>query len=122
MANRRGEKIGWIVGWFGSFLWVCLLSVIWLFQNRMIDGIMGIILFVIAITAIIAITPWRYPDTQYWKLMLPMYVLFFLAIALCIYRYGGLENTGLQWTAFFWIIPCLVPLIIIGRRTWNGND
>jgi phosphatidylserine synthase len=122
MMRRRGEKIGWIGGWLGGFVWLLLLSVIWLFQNRMGDGIIGIVLFTIAIITILVITPWRYPDTRYWKLMLPIYVLFFLAIVLSIYRYGGFENTGLQWTAFFWVIPCFVPVITIGRRTWNVTD
>jgi len=30
MIERKGEKIGWIGGWFGGFIWLALLSIIWL--------------------------------------------------------------------------------------------
>ncbi len=28
MSDRRQEKIGWIGGWFGGFIWVLILSVV----------------------------------------------------------------------------------------------
>ncbi|MEI8183138.1 MAG: hypothetical protein WCG29_10590 [Desulfomonile sp.] len=34
MANRLGEKAGWIGGWCGGFLWVLLLSVMWVVKGR----------------------------------------------------------------------------------------
>jgi len=119
--NRKGEIIGWIGGWLGGFIWLGLLSVVWLFQDKIRDGMIGIMVFLVAIIAIIATAPWKHPNTKYWKLMLPIYLLFFISIALCIYLYGGLENMGLKWTAFFWIIPCLIPFITAGNRTWNSN-
>lgn len=27
-SSRRGEKIGWTVGWIGGFLWIVILSII----------------------------------------------------------------------------------------------
>lgn len=121
MIDRKGEKIGWIGGWLGGFIWLGLLSVVWLFQNKMSGGILGIVVFTVAIMGIIATAPWKHPNTKYWKLMLPIYLLFFISIALCINVYGGFESIGLKWTAFFWVIPCLIPFITTGRRTWNGT-
>ena len=119
--NRKGEIIGWIGGWLGGFIWLGLLSVILLFQNRMRDGLIGIVIFAVAIITIISTAPWKHPNTKYWKLMLPIYLLFFISIALCIRLYCGLENTGLKWTALFWIIPCLIPFVTTGNRTWNSS-
>jgi len=119
--NRKGEKIGWIGGWSGGFTWLGLLSIVWLFQNRTGSGMIGTAVFVVAIITITATAPWKHPDTKYWKLMLPIYLLFFISIALCIYLYGGLESIGLKWTALSWIIPCLIPFVTIGSRTWNSN-
>jgi hypothetical protein len=119
--NRKGEKIGWIVGWHGGFIWLCLLSGVLLFRNGIADGIIGIAIFVVASAVIIVTAPWKHPNTKYWKLMLPVYLLFFVSIAFYIYSYYGLDGTGLSWTAFFWVIPCLIPIATAGGRTWKGN-
>jgi hypothetical protein len=33
MTNRTGEKVGWLGGWSGGFLWLAVLSVVWLVQG-----------------------------------------------------------------------------------------
>jgi hypothetical protein len=121
MINRKGEKFGWIGGWLGGFIWLGLLSVFWLFQNKINAGIMGMIIFTTAIIIIITTAPWKHPNTKYWKLMLPIYLLFFISIAWCINLYDVLEGIELKWTAFFWVIPCLIPFITAGSRTWNST-
>jgi len=117
--ERKGEKIGWIGGWLGGFVWLLLLSILLLIQNRINSAISGIILFVIALTLIFRLTPWRYPNTKYWKLMLPIYLLFFISVTFCIYVFGGPKSAGLNWFSYFWIIPCLVPFVTVGSRKWN---
>ena len=119
--SRKGEKIGWIGGWHGGFIWLGVLSVLWLFQNRIGEGIIGIAIFMVASIAIILTAPWKHPNTRYWKLMLPIYFLFCVSIAFYIYSYGGLEGTGLKWTSFFWVIPCLIPFLTTGGRNWKGK-
>lgn len=119
--NRKGEKMGWIGGWSGGFIWLGLLSIVWVFQNKISNGMIGIMVFIVAITTIVATAPWRHPHTKYWKLMLPIYLLFFISIFLCIYLYGGLDSIGLKWTSFFWVIPCLIPFVTTGNRTWDSN-
>jgi hypothetical protein len=119
--NRKGEKIGWLGGWFGGFVWLVLLSAVWIFQNKIINGMLGIILFVVAVILVFTLAPWKHPNTKYWKLMLPIYSIFFVSVALCIYFYGGLKNVGLNWFSLFWIIPCLIPFGTIGNRKWNIN-
>jgi len=121
VMNRRGEKIGWIGGWFGGFVWLGLLSVVWIFQDKIINGMTGIIVFIVAIITIIASAPWKHPNTKYWKLMIPIYLLFFASITLSIYLYGGPNNIGLKWTSIFWLVPCLIPFVTTGSKTWNGN-
>jgi len=119
--NRNGEKLGWIGGWLGGFIWLGLLSIVWIFQNKISNGMIGIMVFIVAITTVVTAAPWKYPNTKYWKLMLPIYLLFFISISLCIYFYGGLDSNGLKWASFFWVIPCLIPFVAIGNRTWNSN-
>jgi phosphatidylserine synthase len=120
--KRRGEKFGWIGGWFGSFIWLGILSAIWLFQNKISEAMTGLAVFIVAIIVISMTAPWKHPNTKYWKLMLPIYSLLFCSIALSIYLYGGLEIIGLKWTSIFWVIPGLIPLVTAGNRTWNSSE
>jgi hypothetical protein len=117
--DRRSEKIGWIGGWLGGFIWVVLLSAVWIVQNKISNGALGIILFTVAVILIFRFAPWKHPDTKYWKLMLPIYLQFFISIALSIYLYGGLKIVGLNWMSFFWLIPCFIPFVTMGNRKWN---
>ncbi len=119
--KRRGEKSGWIGGWLGGFVWLGLLSIIWLFQNKISEGVIGLAVFIVAIIVISMTAPWKHPNIKYWKLMLPIYLLFFCSIVLSIYLYGGLEAIGLKWTSVFLIIPGLIPLVTVGSRTWNSS-
>jgi len=121
LMKRRGEKFGWIGGWLGGFLWLGLLSAVWLLKNKISNGMIGIAVFVVSIIVIIITAPWKHPNTKYWKLMLPIYLLLFCSIALSIYLYGGLESIGLKWTAFFLVIPCFIPFVTTGNRTWNSS-
>ncbi len=118
LMKRMNEKIGWIGGWFGGFVWLALLSAI---QNKINEGIIGLAIFLAAIVVINMAAPWKRPDTKYWKLMSPIYLLFFCSIILSIYLYGGLESIGLNWTSIFLVIPGLIPLVTVGNRTWNNN-
>ncbi len=120
--KRRGEKLGWIGGWSGGFIWLGLLSVIWFFQNKVSEGMIGLAVFIIAMIVISMTAPWKHPNTKYWKLMLPIYSLFFCSIVLSIYLYGGLEIIGLKWTSIFLVTPGLIPLVTAGNRTWNSGE
>ncbi|RLE22706.1 MAG: hypothetical protein DRJ08_03750 [Acidobacteria bacterium] len=119
--SRKGEKIGWIGGWSGGFIWLGLLSGIWAVQGKTTIAILGAILFIAAIATIVSVTPWKYPNTKYWKLMLPVYCLFFISIA---FAFSFMENpkmNGLSWYSFFWVFPCLIPFWTTGSRTWKGE-
>lgn len=120
--GRKGEKIGWVGGWFGGFIWLCVLSIVWLMQGKLRNGIVGVSVFIIAILLIFIFAPWKFPKTKYWKLMLPLYAVFFISLVLCVYLSGGLKGVGLHWFSLFWIIPCLIPFATVGSRSWNNNS
>ncbi len=52
MRTRRGEKVGWIGGWLGGFLWLAILSVIWLVQGESTKGAIGLGIVSAAVAAI----------------------------------------------------------------------
>ena len=120
--NRYGEKIGWTAGWIGGFIWVAILSIVFLYQNKIGTGVLGMFLTAVAIVAIFSFAPWRHPSTPYWKLMLVPYGMFSLSIAWAIWSYGGLESVGLNWWNLLWLIPALSPFGMLSNRKWAESD
>jgi hypothetical protein len=121
MTQRKGEKTGWIVGWLGGFLWLVLLSTVWLFRGKPINGVVGIILFLVAVLMVFVLAPWKHPKTAYWKLMLPIYVLFMAAVAMSIWFEGGVQRLGLSWRSILWLLPLFIPFATVGKRSWNDT-
>lgn len=121
-SRRTGEKVGWTGGWTGGFLWLLILSVVRLVQGRITSGIVGLGLFALAVGAILLLAPWRHPSTRQWKLMLPVYLVFFASIAWAVWASGGLEQVGLNRWSFFWVLPCLIPLWTAGDRRWEDRN
>ena len=122
MTNRRGEKLGWTLGWLGGFLWVAILAVILLVREKWIKGILGLILFCIAAFLIGAFAPWRYPATRYWRLMAPLYAALFVSAAWAVWAYGGVKEVGMNSWSGFWFLPLLTPLGTVGRMRWEDSD
>jgi hypothetical protein len=122
MKKRNGEKIGWSGGWLGGFLWALILAIVRIVQHRWEEGFIGLFLVALAAFFIFFFAPWRRPDTAYWKLMVPVYVLLFTAVAWAVWTYGGMKAAELDWWSFFWVLPVLMPLFTTGRRTWNDLE
>ncbi len=119
--TRSGEKIGWIGGWLGGFIWVAILAIIFLVQGELAKGILGLALTCAAVALILAAAPWKYPNTPYWKLMSPIYLVFFGSIAWAFWSFsdGGTEDIGLCWWNALYLLPTLIPLVTMGQRRWN---
>ncbi len=121
-AKRQGEKIGWTAGWIGGFIWVAILSIVFIYQKKIGQGLFGLFITVTAIATIFSFAPWRYPSTPYWKLMLAPYGMLFIAIAWVIWSYGSIESLGLNWWNLLWLIPALSPFGFLSNRKWVESD
>lgn len=120
MGKRLGEKAGWIGGWIGAFLWVLILSIVWLFRDKMPEGLSGLALVCLAALLIFATLPWRHPKTPFWKLMLPAYLVLALSVAWAVWSFGA-EDSGLNWWSALWALPLLIPFGTVGRRRWGDS-
>lgn len=116
--NRTGEKIGWIAGWIGGFLWVLGFGIYWTAAGKTIEGLLAAAIFILSIFSIVFLSPWRNPKKKYWKLMLPNYILLLFSIALVIGVLSGFKNLA-EIRYGIWIIPCLIPIIVLGNKTWE---
>ena len=122
MDKRSGEKIGWIGGWFGGFLWVIALSILFVIQGKHIEAVIGFVLSMLGLLSVFLSAPWKRPNTVYWKLMVPLYVILFGSIAWALWAFGGLTGRGLDWWNLLLIFPVLTPLFTIGKKRWNDWD
>jgi hypothetical protein len=121
MEERRGEKIGWIGGFLGGLLWMPFLSIFWLLIDRIIVGSLGLIFFVLGVYFIIKFSPWKYPDTKFYLLMLPFYIILILAIVLFVFFGWNIlesERDFPLWSLVI-MIPIFSPFFVMGWKTWN---
>ena len=117
--SQKGSRIGWLAGWAGGFLWVVVIAIVKLAQGEATVALCGIALTVMAFAGIWCLRPWKYPDVRIWKLMVPLYLVFLLAIPWAVWTFGGLEHSDLNWWMFLWLLPCMTPFWTIGVRLWN---
>lgn len=122
MADRRGEKVGWTGGFLGGFLWVLILSIVLLFQGSRDHALLGFIITAIAGFSILYFSPWRFPSTPYWKLMLLPYGMFFASVAWAIWAYGGPDSIGFSWWSLLLLLPLLVPIGSLYNKKWSDFD
>jgi hypothetical protein len=121
MSDRRGEKIGWVGGWIGGFLWVFIMAIIWFIKGHTVEGITGLVLVGIAVAVILLSAPWRHPGVQYYKLLLPVFVVLVLSIVRAAWLFKAISNGGLELSTFWWVIFLVIPFGIAGNRTWNNS-
>ena len=122
MNNRRGEKIGWLGGWSGGFLWVVILAMVFAIQGRFTEAMASGAIAAMAFALIFATAPWKHPRTRYWKLMLPIYTMLVLSVAVLLWAFGSFEAAGFNQWSFFWLLPALTPFWIVGGRRWDESD
>lgn len=121
MMSRTGEKWGWIGAWLGSYLWILILSVVWLGQGKYVFATLGGGLFLVALTLAFLLSPWKHPDVAYWKLLLPLFILFFLSVAAFVFVSGGFQEPGNFSWWFLFLAFLLLPLLNTGKRRWNDG-
>lgn len=122
MVKRTGEKIGWMAGWLGGFFWVFALSIMFLIQDKWLQGLWGFFLFGLAVLSILFLAPWRHPSTAYWKLMVLPYSVFLGSAAWALWSFGGLKVEGLDGWTLLWLLPLLIPVGVLCKRKWSDFD
>ena len=121
-SHRRGEKLGWTLGWLGGFIWVVILAAIFLAQGRSTPGLLGLLVAATGITVIFVAAPWRHPSTQYRLLMAPIYIAFIVAIVWALRFMENPNELGFvnAWS-FFAFLPAFLPLWTVGKRRWTDG-
>lgn len=122
MSGRKQQKLGWIVGWSGGFIWVVILSIVFIARGQLISAGVGFLLAGGAISVIVLTSPWRNPQTTYRKLMVPIYLVLFISLVWAMWAWGGPEKMGFtSWWSLSVLIPVLIPLWTVGNRRWEDG-
>ncbi len=123
MDDRKQQKFEWIGGWLGGFIWVLILSVIFLFQGRAVQAWVGLVITFGAVIVIWYFSPWKHPRTTFRLLMTPIYVLFFAAIAWAVWAMEDFQSMGINsWWSALILLPVFLPFWTVGTRRWDDND
>jgi predicted RND superfamily exporter protein len=120
--NRKGEKVGWSLGFSGGFLWIVVLGVLFLFQGKTAEGLLGLALSAVGILFVFVFAPWRHPLKAYGFLMIPIYLAVLAGVAWAIQSFGGWAESGLRWWNLLVLFPALTPIIILGARKWIDGE
>jgi len=122
--RRTGEKIGWIAGWIGAFLWVAVLSIVFFARGRPLVGGVGLLIAALAVALVLRFAPWRHPRTAYWKLMLAPYAAVAASVAWAVLAFGegALSAEGVSPWSLAVILPMLLPFWTAGRRRWIDGE
>ncbi len=99
-----------------------VLAGILLAKGQTIQGLVGVALFAVAVIVCFLASPWRNPDTPYWKLMLAMYCTPGVAIAWAIWVLGMQESGLNPMISLTLLYAVLFPMWQIGRRRWSDSE
>lgn len=122
MGERKGEKAGWTLGWCGGFLWVLILSVVFFIQSRVLQGILGLSVVMLALAVIWLFAPWKKPTTKFLILYLFPYTVFLISIVWAVWTYGGVKACGLNWWNFLWLLAFFTPIFTNDNRRWIDGE
>lgn len=123
MTERRGEKLGWTLGWSGGFVWVPILAGVAWAHGKALQAVMGLLLAGVAGTLIRSLAPWRHARTPYLKLMLPIYGLLAMGVAWGVWAAGDPRKLGINgWASLLTLLPITLPLWLVGRRRWEDRQ
>jgi hypothetical protein len=121
MQPRSGEKLGWLGGFAGGFLWIPALAVLFLVRGETAAGLAGFVLGAVGYGAVVSCRPWRYPDTRYWRLLILPNLALFAAVPWAIWGFGPEAAGSLDWWLVLPFLALLSPFVTIGWRRWRDG-
>ena len=124
MDPRRGEKLGWSLGWAGSFAWVAALAVVFAFQLKWAAALGGLVIVLLAALAVVRGAPWRHPHTRYGRLMVAPLLLELLAVLWAWRGFAGDLTPADQFSPWMlaWMLPLVLPIVSLGPRRWVDGE
>lgn len=122
----RGIQYGWYGGIIGGYLFLPIGSLIFLFTQHYGYVVICLAVYIGVIMYAILVTPWKYPDTPYGKLLIPVIApLIIVSLIIAIAQFEYREQTIRLWQFIFLIPVFLVPVVTTWKTTYRmvtGGD
>lgn len=120
---RTGEKLGWVGGWAGAFAWILVLAILLGPRGQYAESLVGVGLAGLGFGSAIIWSPWRFPLTRYWRLMLVPYLALMASVPWAIWALAVPDKAPISWWLLPTLVPLLLPILSMGRRRWcDGLD
>ncbi len=117
-SSDRGRRIGWLGGGVGSLIWLLLAAIARGLQGDGSGALLAAGLFGAGLAYLIGFAPWRWPRTPVALLYGGLVGLLATAALLLLEP----EWRTLRPTALLPLLVLLLPIFILGRRTWRELD
>ncbi len=118
--EERSRRWGWIIGFMGASLWILLGSIMLFFKPDPVGALLGLVLYFVILFLVFNWTPWKRPDTAFWKMYLVNVVFILSMLPYFAWRFDwslvDLKNSGISPVV---LISILIPVFILGRKSWN---
>ena len=109
--NTTGPKLGWLLGGIGGLIWLPVMAVIWLAQDKMLGAIVGFIIFALGVAYLFMFRPWRYAHVQLRVIYLGLLAFLLIGAVVVIWQYYEPETfTARNLLPGLALIVLLLPL------------
>lgn len=120
--RRRGERVGWIGGGLGACLWMALAAGWWIAVGRWTTGIIMGALFAANAASLFLFAPWRFPRTPFWKLLIPIYLLFVSAVGFGYVSLDPASRSEIRPASLLPALGVFLPFFTVGGKRWIDGE
>ncbi|SLM31313.1 membrane hypothetical protein [Desulfamplus magnetovallimortis] len=120
---NRGTFWGWYGGIIGGSIFLPMLSFLFIHTGHYMLSLWCMAGFLLTAIYAMRVTPWKYPDTSYGKLIIPVVsipVITAIAIAVVKPEYKG--QTVNIWQVLTWIPLFMTPVLTTWKVTYKKNQ
>ena len=116
----KGLKYGWYGGTVGGYVFLPVVSYVFFHTQNYWLAVVCMTFFIAGITYSLLVSPWKFPDVSYGKLMIPLTALLIILLLLIVVvrpEYQG--QTINPWQLLFLVPLFITPVVITWNTTYN---
>ncbi len=95
---------------------------VFLVQGKLLAGVIGIALGALGYGSVVWFRPWRFPDTPYWRLLIPPYLALSAAVAWGFWAYGVAAAAEMSGWESMQLLVLFLPFVTVGKRCWRDGE
>lgn len=118
----KGIKYGWYGGTLGGYLFLPIVAAVFMHTGFFWHGVLCLVSFAAGIGYSLFVTPWKYPDAGYGKLLVPLISPIVLILAVIVITRPEYQGQAINVWQFLFMIPMFImPVILTWKHTYNTS-